>query len=177
MNPIQRLEQNLRARFPGLDALAVTVPANPQGHWWLDLAQGDHEVTVEWGPTEGFGISAAPFAGYGEGHDEVFTDFETMQTRVFDLVENRGRTRPPREVLLRNLREEMAELTQQQLADRLGVNQPAVAKMERRQDMTISTLRRTIEAMGGRLDLIARFPDEELRITQFDPAAPKKAAG
>ncbi len=50
-------------------------------------------------------------------------------------------------------------LTQSMLAEVLHVNQPSVAKMEKRTDMYISTLRSHIQAMGGELDIIARFPD------------------
>ena len=50
-------------------------------------------------------------------------------------------------------------LTQKMLAEVLHVNQPSVAKMEKRTDMYISTLRSHIQAMGGELDIIARFPD------------------
>ncbi len=50
-------------------------------------------------------------------------------------------------------------LTQNMLAEMLHVNQPSVAKMEKRTDMYISTLRSHIQAMGGELDIIARFPD------------------
>ena len=50
-------------------------------------------------------------------------------------------------------------LTQARLAEVLGIRQASVAKMERRGDLMISTLRGYVEAMGGRLDLIVRFPD------------------
>ena len=50
-------------------------------------------------------------------------------------------------------------LTQNMLAEVLRVNQPSVAKMEKRTDMYISTLRSHIQAMGGELDIVARFPD------------------
>lgn len=51
-------------------------------------------------------------------------------------------------------------LTQEQLASDLHVNQASVAKLERRTDMYLSTLRRFVEAMGGELELVARFPDQ-----------------
>ena len=41
----------------------------------------------------------------------------------------------------------------------LGINQNAVSGLEHRSDLLLSTLRRTVEAMGGRLSLIARFSD------------------
>ncbi|HEV2085307.1 MAG TPA: XRE family transcriptional regulator [Gemmatimonadales bacterium] len=59
------------------------------------------------------------------------------------------------------------ELSQEQLAELLGEKQPSISKMEQRTDMYISTLRRYIEAMGGELDIVARFPVGSVRITQF----------
>jgi len=58
-------------------------------------------------------------------------------------------------------------LSQQTLATALNVQQPAVAKMEKRTDMYLSTLRRHIRAMGGELDIIARFPDGDVHIQNF----------
>ena len=58
-------------------------------------------------------------------------------------------------------------LSQKELAERLKVQQPSIAKMESRTDMYISTLRNHIQAMGGELEIIARFPEGEVRIRQF----------
>ncbi len=58
-------------------------------------------------------------------------------------------------------------LSQKALAEVLQVEQPAIAKMERRTDMYISTLRSHIEAMGGALEIIAKFPDGEVKIVNF----------
>jgi len=51
-------------------------------------------------------------------------------------------------------------LTQDQLAADLHINQASIAKLERRTDMYLSTLRRFVEAMGGELEIVARFPDQ-----------------
>lgn len=51
------------------------------------------------------------------------------------------------------------ELTQVQLAETLGHKQVSIAKLEKRTDLLLSTLRRYVEAMGGRLDLVVEFPD------------------
>lgn len=59
-------------------------------------------------------------------------------------------------------------LTQQQLAERLHMQQAAVSKMENQTDMHISTLQRMIAGMGGKLKLVAEFPDEEIVINQFE---------
>jgi hypothetical protein len=43
----------------------------------------------------------------------------------------------------------------------LGIGQDGVSKLEKRADLMISTLRKTVEAMGGTLSLVAEFPDSE----------------
>ncbi len=58
-------------------------------------------------------------------------------------------------------------LSQKVLAETLHVQQPSVAKMERRTDMYISTLRSHIEAMGGELEVVAKFPDGVVKINNF----------
>jgi len=58
-------------------------------------------------------------------------------------------------------------LTQEHLAELLHIKQASISKMERRTDMYIGTLAKFIEAMGGRLDIQAVFPDGSVRITQF----------
>jgi transcriptional regulator with XRE-family HTH domain len=61
--------------------------------------------------------------------------------------------------------------TQQELARVLHVGQPAVAKMERRADMYVSNLRRYVEALGGTLEITARFPDGTVSIKNFSEIA------
>jgi DNA-binding XRE family transcriptional regulator len=58
-------------------------------------------------------------------------------------------------------------LSQKMLADVLHVQQPSIAKMEKRTDMYLSTLRSHIEAMGGQLEVVARFPDGAVKISNF----------
>jgi DNA-binding XRE family transcriptional regulator len=57
--------------------------------------------------------------------------------------------------------------SQKMLAEVLHVQQPAIAKIEKRTDMYISTLRSHIEAMGGQLEVVARFPDGTVKISNF----------
>ncbi len=59
-------------------------------------------------------------------------------------------------------------LTQKMLADDLlHVQQPSIAKIEKRTDMYISSLRTHIEAMGGELEVVAKFPDGNVKIRNF----------
>lgn len=75
------------------------------------------------------------------------------------------------EMTLRQLRK-ARERSQQTVGEILNINQTAVSKIERRADMYVSTLRSYIEAMGGELDIIARFPDRPpVRISQFEELA------
>lgn len=51
------------------------------------------------------------------------------------------------------------KLTQVRMAKELGISQDGVSRLEKRSDLLLSTLRKTVEAMGGSLSLIAQFPD------------------
>ena len=62
-------------------------------------------------------------------------------------------------------------LSQKMLADVLHVQQPSIAKIEKRADIYISTLRSHIEAMGGELEVVARFPDGNVKISNFSDIA------
>ena len=64
------------------------------------------------------------------------------------------------EMTLQELRR-ARKITQVRLAQELGIGQDGVSKLEKRADLMISTLRKTVEAMGGSLSLVAEFPDRE----------------
>jgi len=68
-------------------------------------------------------------------------------------------------------------LSQEALAATLKVRQASISKLERRADMYISTLRSHIRAMGGELEIVARFPDGEVRISNFEEVAGSAKAG
>jgi DNA-binding XRE family transcriptional regulator len=71
-----------------------------------------------------------------------------------------------KELALHELRQALRR-SQEDLAQTLEVQQPAIAKLERRADMYVSNLRRYVEALGGTLEITARFPDGEVTITNF----------
>jgi DNA-binding XRE family transcriptional regulator len=70
------------------------------------------------------------------------------------------------ELLLAEVRRRTGK-TQRQVAAALGIRQPSLSKLEGRPDMQISTLRRIVAALGGELDVIARFPTGEVRLGPF----------
>ena len=49
--------------------------------------------------------------------------------------------------------------TQEQMAAALGVRQDTISRLEKRSDMLLSTMRHYVESMGGKLELVAKFPD------------------
>ncbi len=81
-------------------------------------------------------------------------------TRSKDLIAD--------EMTLRDLRKAL-ELTQADISAKLHMNQEAVSRLERRSDLLLSTLHAYIKAMGGELNLTAKFPDRPaITLTGFD---------
>jgi len=97
----------------------------------------------------------------------------------FDELVTRHTTRAVREKAKKLKRKYLAEMllseirhlagkSQTELARILGVKQPGVSKLEQQDDMQISTLKKIIEALGGEVHIIARFPKADVEINQFE---------
>ena len=71
------------------------------------------------------------------------------------------------EIRLTELRNAL-DITQEELGELLNKKQAAISRFERRSDMHISTLRAFVKALGGKLEIIARFPDSSYHIRQFE---------
>jgi predicted transcriptional regulator len=67
-------------------------------------------------------------------------------------------------------------LSQEEIAQTLHIGQSSVARLEKRADMYVSTLRRFVEAMGGELEIVARFPDHTVTIRNFSDLSEKEAS-
>ncbi len=94
-----------------------------------------------------------------------------MATNVDDKIKKLGPARRKKvearaaeliaeEMTLRELRH-ARKLTQVRIAKKLGITQDSVSRLEKRSDLLLSTLRKTVKAMGGNLSLVAEFPDRE----------------
>ncbi|MEO8025274.1 MAG: XRE family transcriptional regulator [Bryobacteraceae bacterium] len=94
-----------------------------------------------------------------------------MATNVDDIIKKLGPAQRKKvearaaeliaeEMTLRELRR-ARKLTQVKMAKKLGVTQDSVSRLEKRSDLLLSTLRKTVEAMGGNLSLVAEFPDRD----------------
>lgn len=93
---------------------------------------------------------------------ELTKDFTPERRQRIDEIKEELLAEMPLHELRRAL-----QLTQEDLARALNVNQPAVSKMEQRADIYISSLRSYIEAVGGKLKIVAEFPEGEVAITNF----------
>ncbi len=93
---------------------------------------------------------------------ELTKDFTPERRKRVDAIKDELLAEMP----LHELRRARA-LTQQNLAETLHVSQPAVAKLEQRADIYVSSLRSYIEAVGGRLLIVAEFPEGDVAITNF----------
>ena len=88
-------------------------------------------------------------------HNEVMANLDPKRRARIDA---KAKEIIEEEMTLRDLRS-VQHLTQARLAELLGVEQDSISRMERRADMLLSTMTSYIEAMGGKLSLIAEFPN------------------
>jgi transcriptional regulator with XRE-family HTH domain len=77
------------------------------------------------------------------------------------------------ELLLSEVRQ-LAGKSQQEVAAVLGIKQPSLSKLERQRDMQLSTLNRIVTALGGQLEVLAKFPQGIVKIDQFDSSKQKR---
>jgi DNA-binding XRE family transcriptional regulator len=93
-------------------------------------------------------------------------------------IEDRAAEIIEEEMSLRDLRK-ARKLTQARVAKTLGITQDSVSRLEKRSDLLISTLRKTVKAMGGDVRIVAEFPDRApvvlSELSEDDP--PRKSSG
>jgi transcriptional regulator with XRE-family HTH domain len=98
--------------------------------------------------------------------------------KSFDALVKRATTKQTRDRAERRTKELLGELllselrkatgkTQGTLAAKLDIKQPSLSKLESQSDMQISTLQRIVAALGGELEVLARFPRGAIKLSQF----------
>ncbi|MGA7091333.1 MAG: XRE family transcriptional regulator [Candidatus Acidiferrales bacterium] len=99
-----------------------------------------------------------------------------LNTAQRKKVEDRAAELIAEEMSLRYLRK-ARKLTQARVAKTLGITQDSVSRLEKRSDLLLSTLRKTVKAMGGEVRIVAEFPDRApvllSELTEDDP--PRKS--
>jgi len=102
---------------------------------------------------------------------------ELVRKSTTPEVRRKARLRS-RELLAELLLSEVRQMTgksQRELAELLGIKQPSLSKLEHQSDMQIATLRRIVEALGGEVEVLAKFPDGTVHLKQFAPPRKKSA--
>jgi transcriptional regulator with XRE-family HTH domain len=98
--------------------------------------------------------------------------------KSFDELVRRTTAKKTRERAARRTKELLGELllsevrqatgkSQREVAKALGIKQPSLSKLEGQTDMQISTLQKIVKALGGELEVFARFPKGMVKIDQF----------
>jgi DNA-binding XRE family transcriptional regulator len=156
--------------------LELDAPKSPDAPWFLDARVKGNAIVIEWRPALGFGLTSMPAAGYGDAPDEFFPTLEEAADRAMEILTKGKRTRPPAALDLRGLRERKF-VTQDELAALVGVKQAAISKLERRGDeVGLAALKSIVRALGGELEVSARFAEKGVPIVLSpDPAAKSKA--
>jgi len=161
-DPIGLLTKLLGQECEGA-TVSVDTPRDPKGEYWLDVSVERFRTSVSWRPNIGFGVYVSDSGGYGERPDETYVRPEDVCARICQLVARENDSRAGSLMHLRELRHILGT-SQIDLAAELEINQAAVSRMENRADMHISSLHEYVAAMGGELELRAKFKDFEARI-------------
>lgn len=97
--------------------------------------------------------------------------FSELRAKMSPQAQSRAAARAEAvlvEMQLQELRK-ARQITQVEVAQAMSVEQAAVSKLERREDMYVSTLRDYVKALGGELKLVASFPDVDIQVHPFEP--------
>jgi transcriptional regulator with XRE-family HTH domain len=106
--------------------------------------------------------------------------------KSFDELAKRTTTKRTRERAAKRAKELLGELllselrkatgkSQGQLAAILSIKQPTLSKLEKQSDMQISTLQRIIAALGGELEVLARFPKGVVKVKRFEKTSNRRS--
>jgi predicted transcriptional regulator len=80
------------------------------------------------------------------------------------------------EMTLQELRQSITSFSQEDIAEMLQVTQGYISKLEHQDDMLLSKLYAYVEALGGKVEIRARFASQEVQITTFREVEKLKAA-
>lgn len=164
---VREFASTVEAGLPGV-RVNHDEPLRSGGIWFLDVHYLGRRVVVQWHSRKGFALTRALEDIFGEGPHEVYQDLAAAARRTIQLLRDNAFTYCPTEApigLIRLLR----GMSQEQLAKRLHVGQPAVSKLERKNNVQIGTLHRVIRALGARLIIRVEWAGRSLELSQFDP--------
>jgi len=153
---ISELSCSLRETMP--DAIVdVDRPRDPKGEWWIDISCGDFLSSVAWRESFGFGVFTSQ-ASFAERPDEIYKRPDHAAKRLCQILKSWKDFGGADALWLHDLRQ-ICDTPQTSVAEKMSQSQAAISKLEHREDIRISSLRRYLNAMGGRLEMRAVFDD------------------
>ncbi len=161
MSDLRKIVERIQMDYP--DVKVELDESSPDGAVFAEFYRGPFKILAEWRRGFGVGLSAGTDFVFGEGPHEILRTTNEALQRIQELLSTGRSTKAPDELALDTLRV-VRRMSQQELARRLHVTQATVSKIERQSDMYLSTLGRLVGALGGQLELRAKFPGSEVRI-------------
>ena len=92
--------------------------------------------------------------------EEVMAALPKARRKAIEARGNELLARVAQRMTLKEIRKGR-KISQAEVAEALGIGQMQISRLERRRDPRLSTMQRTVAALGGKLTLIATFPDQE----------------
>lgn len=86
MNPIEQLSQRIREAWPNTKISTPTRPRDAHGVWWLDVDNSVANLSIQWHPEAGIGVSRTSSPSYGEGPDRTFSTVDAAERRILRLL-------------------------------------------------------------------------------------------
>lgn len=162
------IENAVRDRLPNV-TVTLAEPALPVGLWHVDFVLGERAVSVQIEENKQIGVTALP-SEYGCAAEEYFEDVGLAVNRVVEILSSTEHGALGR--LVQRLRA-VGGRSQSEVAAALGLQQPAVSKLERRNDVTIAMLYDVAELVGARVTVTFELPGQ--RITLSNPRHAREA--
>ncbi|HKY35790.1 MAG TPA: XRE family transcriptional regulator [Polyangiaceae bacterium] len=96
--------------------------------------------------------------------------FNELRAKMSPLRQRQNKADAERDLLemtLQELRQNVTNLSQEDIAEMLSVTQGYISKLERQEDILLSRLYSYVEALGGELQIRAKFPNQEIEINRY----------
>ncbi len=158
----------IAASFPEA-TIDVDRPLRDDGEWWFDIGLGGREIHVSWQAARGFGVYLGE-PGYGERPSEIYADPRMAARRVLQIARGVNAGVEPAAMGMGQVRRLLGH-TQADIAAALRIGQANVSRLEGRANPTLGSMRALVEAMGGQLEVRARFPEIDVPIALPAPEA------
>jgi hypothetical protein len=166
------IEYAVREKLPNV-TVTVAEPALPAGFWHVDFVLGARAASVQVEAPGQIGVTALP-AEYGCEAEEYFEDPEAAASRVVELLSSTERGTLGR--LVQRLRS-AAGRSQAELAAALGMRQPAVSKLERRDDVTLAMLYDVADLVGATVTITFELPGQRITLHHSPSVSGARGAG